>query len=302
MTLQSKKILITGPTSQVAFPVACAFAKNNEVWGIARFSDPQKRAELERAGVRCVSVDLEAGDYSALPADFDYVLNFAVARGTDFDSDIRLNAESTGLLMGHCRSAKAFLHCSSTAVYQAAGHSVLTEKSELGDNHRVMMPTYSIAKITAEAVVRYAARQFNLPSIICRLNVPYGDNGGWPYFHLLMMRDGVQIPVHVDKPSVYVPIHEEDIVRTIPGLLQAATVPARIINWCGQEHVSIEEWCNYIGELTGFKPQFNYTEATLESVITGNDELQRLVGPLQMHWKDGIRRMIATRHPELLKH
>lgn len=300
-TLQSQKILITGPTSQVAFPVACALAKDNEVWGVARFSDAGKRSELESAGVRCVAVDIGAGDFSALPDDFDYVLNFAVARGTDFDSDITLNAESVGLLMSHCRKAKAFLHCSSTAVYEAAGHNVLNEKSDLGDNHRVMMKTYSIAKISAEAVARSAARMFNLPTIICRLNVPYGDNGGWPFYHLMMMQNGVQIPVHVDKPNVYVPIHEDDIIRTIPGLLAAASVPARIVNWCGQEHVSIEEWCAYIGELTGFTPQFNYTTETLESMITDNAELQKLVGPLQVHWKDGVRRMIKARAPELLK-
>jgi len=300
-TLTSKKILVTGPTSQVALPVACALAKNNEVWGVARFSEPDKRAQLEAAGVHCVAADIGSGDFSALPEDFDYVLNFAVARGTDFDSDITLNAESVGLLMSHCRRAKAFLHCSSTAVYQAAGHSVLNEKSDLGDNHRVMMPTYSIAKISAEAVARSCARMFNLPTIICRLNVPYGDNGGWPFYHLMMMQNGVQIPVHVDKPNIYVPIHEDDIIRSIPGLLAAASVPARIVNWCGQEHVSIEEWCAYIGELTGFTPQFNYTTQTLESMITDNAELQKLVGPLQVHWKDGVRRMIAARAPELLK-
>ena len=302
MSLQSKKILITGPTSQVAFPVALAFAKNNEVWGIARFSDKDKRAALEQAGVRCLTVDIEDGNFGELPTDFDYVLNFAVARGTDFDSDLRLNAESVGLLMGHCRNAKAFLHCSSTAVYQASGHDVLTEKSDLGDNHRVMMPTYSIAKISAEVVARYCARQFNLPTIICRLNVPYGNNGGWPFYHLLMMQNGVPIPVHVNKPNVYVPIHEDDIIRTIPGLLAAATVPARIVNWCGQEHVSIEEWCAYIGELTGLTPTFDYTTQTLESVITSNAELQKLVGPLQVHWKDGIRRQIEALAPQLLKH
>lgn len=300
-TLQSKKILVTGPTSQVALPVAKALAKNNEVWGVARFSDADKRSELEAAGVRCVAADIGSGDFSALPDDFDYVLNFAVARGTDFDSDISLNAESVGLLMSHTRKAKAFLHCSSTAVYEAAGHDVLNEKSDLGDNHRVMMKTYSIAKISAEAVARASARMFSLPTIICRLNVPYGDNGGWPFYHLLMMQNGVQIPVHVDKPNVYVPIHEDDIIRTIPGLLAAASVPARIVNWCGQEHVSIEEWCAYIGELTGFTPQFNYTTETLESMITDNAELQKLVGPLQVHWKDGVRRLIEARAPELLK-
>ena len=37
MALEGKKILVTGPTGQVGFVVAKAFAKNNEVWGAARW-------------------------------------------------------------------------------------------------------------------------------------------------------------------------------------------------------------------------------------------------------------------------
>jgi UDP-glucuronate 4-epimerase len=35
--LDGAKILITGPTSQVALPIATALAETNDVWGIARF-------------------------------------------------------------------------------------------------------------------------------------------------------------------------------------------------------------------------------------------------------------------------
>src|SRR6185436_18152448 len=96
-----KKILVTGLTGQVAFPVARAFAKNNEVWGAARFSDAERRIELEKEGIRCVAIDLANPDFSELPNDFDYVLNFAVYKGAeqDFDDDIRGNAEAVGLLM-----------------------------------------------------------------------------------------------------------------------------------------------------------------------------------------------------------
>ena len=44
------KILITGPTGQVAAPIAKALAPDNEVWGIARFSDSAAREQLEKAG------------------------------------------------------------------------------------------------------------------------------------------------------------------------------------------------------------------------------------------------------------
>jgi nucleoside-diphosphate-sugar epimerase len=301
--MQGKKILITGPTGQVAFPVALAFARDNEVWAIARFSDNDKRAKLTEAGIKCVPVDLSSGDFSAIPSDFDYVLNFAVARdvGDDFDRELTSNAESVGLLMGHCRSAKAFLHVSSCAVYHPNGHNLLTEKSALGDNHRVMFTTYSVGKNAQEAVVRYAARQFNLPTIICRLNVPYGNNGGWPFYHLMMMQNGIDIPVHVDKPNTYNLFHEEDIIRSIPKLLGAASVPTNIVNWCGDELISIEEWSTYIGELTGLTPKFNYTTDTLESVMCDNSKLRAIVGPSQVHWKDGIRRMLETLAPQALK-
>ena len=75
---------------------------------------------------------------------------------------------------------------------------------------------------------------------------------------------------------------------------------ANIVNWGGAERVSIEEWTAYIGELTGLKPSLDYTEACLESVIVDDSKLRSIAGPLKMHWKDGIRRMIQARNPEWL--
>ena len=42
--LSGEKILITGPAGQIAFPIAEFLAKENDVWGIARFEDPETRA------------------------------------------------------------------------------------------------------------------------------------------------------------------------------------------------------------------------------------------------------------------
>ena len=300
--MEGKKVLVTGPTGQVAFPLACTLAKHNEVWGAARFSDPAKRTALEDAGVHCATVDLGSGDFKELPDDFDYVLHLAVARAaeSDFDGDLRSNAEAVGLLMSHCRNATAFLHCSTTGVYHPKGHEPIVESDPLGDNHRVMMPTYSIAKIAAEAVARYAAREFELPTVIARLNTPYGNNGGWMYYHLLMMKNDVEIPVHSDTPSLYTPIHEDDIAQIFPALCDHAKIPAEIVNVCGQEHVSIEEWCRYLGELCGLEPRFKITDATLESVVSDNGKQQSLVGPTRVDWREGLRRMVEARHPDWL--
>lgn len=300
--MKNSKILITGPTGQVAFPAALELAETNSVWAIARFSDADKRTRLEQAGVHCLTVDLAKADFNELPDDFDYVLNFAVARdvGDDFDAELTANAESVGLLMQHCRNAKAFLHVSSCAVYHPAGHQELTESSPLGDNHRDMFTTYSVGKNAQEAVVRACARMFDLPTIICRLNVPYGNDGGWPFYHLMMMENDVPIPVSETPPSTYTLIHQNDINRSLYSLVTAASVPATIVNWSGQEHVSIEEWCGYIGELTGLKPLFQPTPDALPSVMCNTEKLQNITGPMQVNWRDGIRHMVEHVRPNLL--
>ncbi len=301
MVLEDNRILITGVTSQVALPVARELAKKNEVFGLARFRKAEDRERIEALGVTCVRADLSER-LDSVPADVDYVLNFAVAKSpnADFDYDLSANAESVGRLMAHCRDAKAFLHSSSAAVYQGAGHQPVRETDPLGDNHRVMMPTYSLSKIAAEVMARFGAKQWNLPTTIARFSVPYGNNGGWPWYHLMMMKAGHPIPVHIDAPSDYSPIHEDDYTAQIPKLLEIASVPATTLNWGGSEIVSIEQWCAYIGELTGFEPRFNPTEQTIAALPVDVSRLEAHVGKTQVHWRDGIRRMIETLNPELL--
>src|SRR3982751_132554 len=116
--LDGKKIVVTGVTGQGAGPVAPALAKNNEVYGAARFTNADAKASLEGAGVRCVRIDLAAGDVAALPADADYVLHFAIQKSNDWIADLEGNGAGLAFLMEHHQGASAFLHCSSAAVYQ----------------------------------------------------------------------------------------------------------------------------------------------------------------------------------------
>ncbi|MEB4209886.1 NAD(P)-dependent oxidoreductase [Mycobacterium sp. 94-17] len=298
--MRAAKILITGPTGQIATPISRALAADNEVWGIARFTDPAARKGLEKAGIRCEKVNLAAGDFSALPTDFDYVLNLAVAKSGRWDKDLAANAESVGLLMAHCRSAKAFLHCSSAAVYDPPGDDPRSEESALGDNHKPLFPTYSISKIAGEVVARSVARAVGVPTTIARLNVPYGDNGGWPFYHMEMILGGIPIPVPPGAPARYNPIHEDDIIASIPKLLEAASVPATTVNWCGDQTVSLQEWCDYLGSLVGKKPDFEPSEQALRGNPTTVDRMHELIGGTTIDWHDGIRRMAAKFHPELV--
>ena len=295
--LTGKRIVVTGPTGQVALPVTLALAEHNEVFGLARFRDAAARTRLEAAGVTCIETNLAAGDFSRVPTDVDHVLNLAVVKSNRWEIDLAANAEAVGLLMAHCRNATAMLHCSSTGVYEPAGLHPLSETDALGDNHRVIMETYSIAKIAAEAVVRTCARVFDLPTTIARLNVPYGDIGGWPAFHLAMIEAGQPVPVHPDRPNRFNPIHEDDIIRMVPALLDAATVPATIVNWGGTEAADLEEWCAYLGELVGREATFVETAATIGGVTIDTTKMVELLGPTRIAWRDGLRRMVDATTP-----
>ncbi|NNL64890.1 MAG: NAD(P)-dependent oxidoreductase [Myxococcales bacterium] len=301
MQLENQTLLVTGPTSQVALPIVQKLAGANRVYGLARFSKEEDRERVAAAGATPIRADMGRDDLSVIPDGVDYVLHFAVVKSGDFAYDLEANAEGVGRLMSRCRDAKAFLHCSTAGVYAPAGQKPLVETDPLGDNHRAMMPTYSIAKIAAETVARFSARQWNLPTTIARFSVPYGDNGGWPWFHLMMMQAGAPIPVPTDRPALYNLIHEDDYFAMLPRLLEIASVPAMTVNWGGSEATSIEQWCAYLGELTGLEPKFHVTEDTIPPVCLDPTLMHEKVGRTRVAWRDGIRRMVEARNPELLK-
>lgn len=298
--MSSKKIVMTGASSQVGLPIARELAAaGNRVLALGRYSTKGSREQVEAVGAEPVVADMAEGRFDDVPDDPDFLLNFAVLKTGDFETDLRMNAEGTGLLIGHCRKAKAVFHCSSTAVYQSAGHHKLRETDPLGDNHRALFPSYSICKIAAEAAVRLAARQWNIPTTIARLCVPYGDNGGWPYFHLEMMLADMAIPVSAEPANLYNLLHEDDYIAMLPRLLEVASVPATIVNWGGSEATSIEQWCGYIGELVGVEPRFERSDGALSSVTIDPTKMHELIGPTRVAWRDGIRRLIAARRPDL---
>lgn len=302
LELINKKILITGATGQVALPVVAALAKHNDVFAMARFSNPGDEEKVLQLGAKSLKADLAIDDLSAImPQDIDYALNFAVVKTGDFDYDLAANGEGVGRLLVACQSVKAFIHFSSTAVYQYAGSEPRKENSPLGDNHRHMFPTYSISKIAAETVARFTAKQFNIPLTIARLSVPYGDNGGWPFWHLLMMKEGIPIDVHPDAPNTYNLLHVDDYIDKIPKLLERASTETVTLNFGGSEGCSIEQWCAYITELTGYEPIYNHTATAFGSLQIDTTAMHEAIGETRVDWKEGVLSMIKNLAPELLK-
>lgn len=296
------KLLITGPTGQVALPVVEHFARSADVYALARFNKQEDRDRISDLGATVIAADLARPEtLAAIPDDIDYVLNFAVVKSGDFEYDLAANAEGVGNLMMRCPQAKAFVHFSSTAVYEYAGQEPRKENAPLGDNHRVMFPTYSIAKIAAETVCRFVAHQHGIPTTIARLSVPYGDNGGWMYFHMLMMQQGIPIEIHPEGPNYYNPLHVDDYIAKIPYLLGAASKEVTTLNFGGSQQVSIEEWCSYIRELTGFEPNFSENPKAFGSLAIDTSKMEELIGATEVDWRDGVLRQLQSLAPEVLR-
>jgi nucleoside-diphosphate-sugar epimerase len=298
--LKGEKVLITGPAGQIAFPMAASLAGDNDVWGIARFGDPASRERVDALGVTTMACDLGGGDLHGLPDDFTYVLHLAALQvpGLDYDSAIRVNAEGTGLLLSHCRRAKAVLVMSTHSVYKPPEdyRHVFVETDPLGDVNASHSPTYSVSKLGQEAVARTCARLFDLPVVIARMNASYGPNGGLPAIHLDTILQDRPVVTRWD-PCPYSPIYEDDINEQVEGVLAAASVPATILNWAGDEAVTVQEWCAELGRLLGRKSevQVRETPGTLRGSIADVSRRRSFTGPCRVGWMEGMRRMVEAR-------
>ncbi len=253
--LTNQRILVTGVTGAIALPVARFLAKDNEVFGAARFADPARRADVEAAGVAPCEVDLGGKDLSALPDGIDYVLHYAYARRNsgEFDEAIEVNGVGTGRVLAHCRDAKAALVMSSGTIYSTRPgdpHHVFRETDDVGQASAPWAPSAPTSKVAMEAVARFCAEHFDLPTVIVRPSSPYGTGPDVPGMALQAALAEAPYPVFHD-PQPYSTIHIDDMCREVEALLGAASVPANVVNWASEEVVTMQEMAELIHEFTG---------------------------------------------------
>jgi UDP-glucuronate 4-epimerase len=302
--LTGQRILVTGVTGQVAGPLARNLvAAGNTVYGTSRFADPAQREKVAAEGITPVAIDLETASLEEIPDGLDYVIHMAVSKDKEFDRALAANAQGVAFLIERVKGVKAFFHCSSCAVYEPNGHQAHVETDPLGDNHRAMgfLDTYSISKIAAESSVRYAAKRFEVPAVIARLDVPYGPTHGWPSIMVMMAQHGMATPVHPDAPNTHNFLHDDDILSSLPFLLEQADTSAPIFNWCNPELVSIEEWTQELTRLTGVEIPLETTTASIPPNPIDPSKLLSLGWTPSVGWREGFRRLVETSYPDLYK-
>ncbi len=298
--ISGEKILVTGGAGRVAFPIARELAKRNEVWAMARFSNPADAERLKAHAITPIKRDLSES-FDGVPEDFTYVWHAGALVGEEAERDWRytfeVNAQATGRLMKHCRRVKGFLHCSTGSQYHYQGHRPLKESDPPGIHTHI----YSLSKIAAEAVVLYASREWDIPTTMIRICSAYGPEGGAPVSRLDALVEGRPIKLHPDKPNYFNPIHEDDQIELGIKALELASTPPLIVNWAGSETTSAEEYCAYMGGLIDKEPIIEYTDEAYTPLWPDVTYMHEVLGRTKVHWKDGLRRVIEVRYPDLLK-
>jgi nucleoside-diphosphate-sugar epimerase len=312
--LADEKILVTGVSGMVGAPIASYLARSNEVWGVARFAEPADRTEalytnplsrpaIEAQGVRTCAVDLGSPDLSELPDDFTYVLHLAHTRLAEIDKAVQVNAIGAGRVLQHCRRAKAALVMSSHAVYSppADVFHPSREGDDMGKAVTPWAPSSPASKISLEAVARFCAEAFDLRVITMRLNTVYGIHAGMAVGLPLLNMDAVMADESIDAladPNPHSPIALDDMYTHLEALLDAASIPGTVVNWTGEETVTLQQWCAQVGELGHKEPRINVTPVpgTLAGSVADATRLRSIVGPSERTFAGHYAEMFAQRY------
>ena len=79
---------------------------------------------------------------------------------------------------------------------------------------------------------------------------------------------------------------------------------ATIVNWCGDEPVTVQAWSAYFGELLGVEAKVeveNVPEGVSRGSVGDTTKRRSITGPCQVEWRDGFRRMAKQLYPERIQ-
>jgi UDP-glucuronate 4-epimerase len=288
MSLSGKRVLVTGASGVVAFPVAVELAKNNEVYAVARFSDTGQSRGLESAGAQTISFDLANPDLSPLPEAVDVVINYAVLPPTHKDA-YEVNAGAAGRLAKRYRDCEAFVHGSTGSLYAYQGERPLREDDPYGLHSSA--ENYAASKIAAEFLLKHLSVDYQLPVVIVRIFSFYGPRGGGVTQRIDQIVRGEPVSVYPGVRNVHTPLYEDDYVEKTIAAAGIAKIGAETINVAGTEAVTTHEYCQIAGDILGKEPTF-VENSKAWPIWADTTKMMKLLGPNKITVREGVQRTI----------
>lgn len=288
--LSGRRILVTGASGLVALPVAIALAKSNDVYAVARFSDPKQKHLLEAAGARPIAFDLANPDLSSLPRSVDIVINYAVLPFSNKEH-YNVNAGAAGRLARRYRDCEAFVQGSTGSLYAYQGERPLREEDPYG-LHSSAEP-YAASKIAAEFLLKHLCEDYRLPTVLIRIFSFYGPRGGGVTQRIDQVARGEPVSVYPGVRNVHTPLYEDDYVDKTIAAVGIANTPAQIVNVGGTEAVTTQEYCEMAGEILGKKPIF-VENSKAWPIWADTTKMVQLLGPNKVKVREGVRRTLEA--------
>ncbi len=239
--MQGQRVLFIGGQGPVSAPALRMLAPDNDVFAMARFTNPEVKTKLEAIGVTCIKHDL-FDPPDDLPREFDYVYYSAIptersetgmlrsvwAPRGQWPNSFDAYAFTTGRLMAHFRGLKGFYFSSTISLYEPIGDATpIPETHPFGI---LTMASYAFTKVASEAVITYVSQTLDIPATIARVGSCSGVDGGPMRERLDLLVQGKPIPVNPDGPTYLRPIFEPDAARLGVAALEAGRTPPLVVN------------------------------------------------------------------------
>jgi UDP-glucuronate 4-epimerase len=289
--LSGKRVLVTGASGLVAFPVAVELAKDNEVFALARWTDPEQKRLVEAAGAQAIAFDLADEDLSPLPGSIDVVINYAVLPPKFGNMAYDVNTGAAGRLARRYRDCEAFVHGSTGSTYAYQGERPLREDDPYGLHGGG--EAYAASKIGAEYLLRHLSADYDLPVTIVRIFSFYGPRGGSLTQRVDQVARGEPVSVYPGVRNVHSPLYEDDYVAKTIAAAGIARVGAEIVNVGGSESCTIQDYCIMAGEMLGKEPVF-IENGTSWPIWADTTRMEQLLGPSTVPVREGVRRVIES--------
>jgi UDP-glucuronate 4-epimerase len=296
--LGDRRILVTGATGLIGFPLCRELACGNEVFGAARLRDSAELNAVKAIGATPVPFDLGDLDYSYLPDGIDVVFHLAaftpVRSGRTVDNQRRsidLNGLATGRLMARYKDVSSFVFASTGSLYAPQGRPFVED-----DPYGIppeYVDGYSLSKIIGEAIVQFLAVEWQIPSTILRIFQMYGPRGGAPTVRADLLRRGEPIPVYGTEENCNTIMFEDDYAEKLIRAAVVASVPAIVTNFAGQQS-SIQQYCSIAAELLGVEARFVSSDAATQPISADLTRMESLLGSTGVNVREGMARVLEV--------
>lgn len=280
------RILITGVNGFVGSSMAKYF-ENQDLFLLARKFDKNPK------GKKIIQDLKERLDTSKLPETIDIIIHEAAKAGRDIPSGDkeawRINVEATKQLLEYAAKAKAkkFIFASTSAVYPSTEDAVSEETKPEPQNY------YAETKLAAEEEIKKF--EGSLDYFIFRYFYPYGpgQNRG---IHKVVDRvlKGEEIVVYNKggNPKTN-PIYIDDVADLTKKSFDIKG--SYVINMGGIEIVKIKEIADWVGEMIGMRPKYNFIDDKNKKNEIGDvEKMKKLLGVPKVKVRQGLEKLIKS--------